>query len=116
MKVFHYFKLKKMKNIIFFVLLGMIFTNILQAQTAIHIVDATTEKNIPFATVKIGQQYFFADENGRLKVESSLEQAEIEVDQIGYEPRLLQLTDQLAGQIQIPTTAKVYSLGRDSGF
>jgi iron complex outermembrane receptor protein len=101
MKVFHYFKLKKMKNIIFFVLLGMIFTNILQAQTAIHIVDATTEKNIPFATVKIGQQYFFADENGRLKVESSLEQAEIEVDQIGYEPRLLQLTDQLAGQIQI---------------
>ncbi len=90
-----------MKNYIFFVLFSMAFSGMLQAQTTINIVDATTEKSVPFAIVKIGQQYFYTNDNGLLIIEKNLDQSTIEVDQLGYEAQSFQLSDYHAEQITI---------------
>lgn len=90
-----------MKKIIFFVLFTFVFANILQAQTSINIIDATTEKSVPYAIVKIGQHYFYSDENGLLVLEEQNLPPTIEVDQLGYESELFQIGDQPQQKIVI---------------
>ena len=81
-----------MKNIIFFVLFALGFSGMLKAQTTINIVDATTEKSIPYAILKVGQQFFYANENGMLTLPKELDQSLIEIDQLGYESTQLLLS------------------------
>jgi iron complex outermembrane receptor protein len=88
-----------MKNILFFVFWGIAFSGFLQAQTTIQIVDATTEKNVPFATVKIDQQYFYTDDNGLLVLPNDLGLTTIEVDHLGYQSQQFQLSDAPSGKV-----------------